>query len=488
MPRPCLLPGVKTSTHSNIHMNSPASPKLADAIHIEAIPVNDKEEMYLFLDPAVPSWVIINRDGSEILRLCDGKRSPEEIAKLVNREHPDMTVKDTLQWVEPFLRQMEDKRIINAITESEGRDNSFHGLALEITKKCNLCCRHCYLDAGKPAENELSSKEIKNLIKATKEEGGISVAIGGGEPLLREDCMEIIDHALSYDLLVSLGTNATLINDALAAQLASLPIKIQISLDGATQEVHDAIRGRGSYQAAVNGIDALVQHGKAGDLVIAFTPMQGNVHEVSAIIDFARARDIPVVQYPPLTPSGRGRKNWQDLQLSSDDMLNFWRIVTQRSAELQGEMDILADCFSINIQQAGVPYQCSIGSQFRIDPGGNVYPCQCFHFGEEFLLGNIRTSSLGSMINGAKVKEIKKISRRRPGMIASCSTCRWQNYCGAGCMGNAFERTGSILNATSCEVRKRWIEGLFSTAIDTTKQIFFAKTRPENPHLQEDKS
>ena len=75
-------------------------------------------------------------------------------------------------------------------------------------------------------------------------------------------------------LLVSLGTNATLIDPDRAAIPAKLPVKIQISLGGATVTVDDAIRGRGSYKAAVNDIDELVQIGKADDMVIAFTAMK----------------------------------------------------------------------------------------------------------------------------------------------------------------------------------------------------------------------
>lgn len=463
-------------------MNNLSFPKLADNIYIEAIAVEKEKKMYLFLDPAVPSWVIVNEDGAELLQLCNGKRSTENIAESISHQRSGIKFADALQWVDSFFEKMEKKLIINAKPNTTNRENSFHGLAIEVTKKCNLRCLHCYLDAGKPAENELTNEEIKTLINATKQEGGVSLAIGGGEPLLRNDCLDILEYALSCDLLVSLGTNATLIDDNLAVQLADLPIKIQISLDGATEGVHDSIRGRGSYRAAVKGIDALVQKGKAGDMVIAFTPMKCNVHEVTAIIDFARDREIPVIQYPPLTPSGRARERWEKLRLNSDEMIEFWQTATRCSAELHGKMDILADCFSINIHQAGAPYQCSIGTQFRIDPSGDVYPCQCFHFGTEYLLGNVRTSSLKSMIEGEKIKEIKKLSRRRPAMIDSCSDCKWQNYCGAGCMGNAFETTGTVLHSSSCEVRKRWIESLFSKTIEKTRNdlvmFFSAKQSP----------
>ncbi|MBU0945696.1 MAG: PqqD family peptide modification chaperone [Proteobacteria bacterium] len=454
-------------------MNDTTFPKTGDNLYIQAISGETEKQMYLVLDPSVPSWVIINKDGVELLELCNGKRSPDTIAQRIS-QRSNIDFSDALQSVHSFLRQMEDKLLINNSLHQNRRDNQFHGLALEITKECNLRCRHCYLAAGKQAIDELNTDEIKKLIAAIGDAGGGSLAIGGGEPLLRSDCLDILDYALSCNLLVSMGTNATLIDKKLAATLANLPIKIQISLDGATEQVHDAIRGKGSFRAAVQGIDALVEKNKAKDLVIAFTPMQSNRREVLAIIEFARRRKIPVLQYPPLTRSGRAKERWDKLQLSSDQMLEFWETVNKRSAELQGEMDLLADCFSINIHQAGSPFQCSIGTQFRVDPTGDVYPCQCFHSGADFQLGNVKTQSLKSMIEGEKIKAIKALSIRRPATIDSCSVCRWQKYCGAGCMGNAFETTGTVLYPSSCETRKKWIESLFTKAVEETKQTFLS--------------
>ncbi len=446
-----------------------AVPGLSDAVHIESVSLPTGQHLYFVLDPSVPSWGIVNSDGVELLQLCDGERTSADIAKEISRRK-NIEYPDALQLADTFLEQMRKQLVLNGNSDRVTQDNIFHGIALEITKLCNLRCAHCYLAAGKVADNELSGAEIKTLITAVKEEGGISVAIGGGEPLMRADCLEIVEHALSCGLLVSLGTNATLIDRDRAALLADLPIKIQISLDGATEAVHDTIRGQGSYRAAVNGIDELVRAGKADDMVIAFTAMKKNVHEAAAIVQFAYDRGIPVVQFPPLTPSGRARECWDDLRLNSDELVEFWQTVSQCALEVQGEMDLLADCFSMNIHQAGKPYQCSIGFQYRIDPAGNVYPCQCFHYGTEYLLGNIRNDTLKSMVEGSRIKEIQLLSRKRSSMIDACSDCKWMNYCGSGCMGNAFETTGTVLQPTACRARKQWIESLFSKDIAGTVQ------------------
>ena len=449
--------------HSKQPVDNDPHPRLADSLRIETIAGTAEDPhgpLSLVLNPQAPSWAIMNADGLELLYECDGTRSVAAIAEVVAR-HKSMDPALVRSQVETFCRYLQEHLLLACPGGPVPRENVFQGVALEITKRCNLRCRHCYLAAGEVAGQELSTLEIKALLAAVRAAGGVSAAIGGGEPLLREDWLEIVQHALDCGLLVSLGTNATLVDERRAAQLAALPIKVQISLDGASREVHDSIRGEGSYAATVAAIDRLVRAGKARDLVVAFTPMRPNVHEVEAIVDFARVRLIPVVQFPPLTPSGRARERWSALLLDEDETLRFWDTVARRAEQLHGEMDLLADCLAMNIHQAGRPYQCTIGSQLRIDPEGNVYPCQCFHYGEEFSLGNLRNQSLAAMIAGEKLRDIKQLNRDRPAGIAVCSGCRWQKYCGGGCMGNAWETTGTALSAPACSTRKRWIEGQF---------------------------
>ncbi|HDZ88767.1 MAG TPA: radical SAM protein, partial [Nitrospirae bacterium] len=287
----------------------------------------------------------------------------------------------------------------------------------------------------------------------------------GGEPLMRDDCIEIIEYAASLDLLISLGTNGTLIDKTLAKLLSEFPIKIQISLDGAIKETHETVRGEGSFDLAIRGIDSLINEGMSKDIVIAFTPMKPNLNEIPDIVDFALRQQIPVVQFPPLTSSGRAKMRWNELRLSNDEMLWFWEFVSKKSEELRGKMDLLADCFSININNTGSPRRCSIGTQFRIDPEGYVYPCQCFHFGSEYCLGNVKEKSLKDIMYGQRIKEIKEICFQRPFNIDECRKCKWKNFCGSGCMGNIFESSGTILNSESCEVRKKWIEKLFEVKL-----------------------
>ena len=441
-------------------------PKVSEQLFIEARDLKT-ETVYFILDPDKPSWAFINKDSLEILNLCNGKNTIHDISKLIADKF-EINQKEALNGVESFLNSMDNIQVVqyngmeevnaHAITSSA---NSFRSLAIEITKKCNLRCAHCYLSAGDAADEELTTEEIKDLIKSAKKLGARSVSIGGGEPLMRSDYIAIIKYALSLDLMVALGTNGTLIDEEIAETISKLPIKIQISFDGAKKGTHDSIRGKGSFDLAIRGLDMLIERGIGKDIVIAFTPMSVNVEDVPKLIGFALGKGIPVIQFPPLSSSGRAKTNWDELRLSDDKRLWFWDFVSKRSKELKGKLDLLAECFSLDINNPGNPYRCTIGSQLRIAPNGDVYPCQCFHFGSEYCIGNIKKQSLDEIVISQKLEEILKTCFVRQSQIEECKDCNWRNFCGAGCMGNAFEVNRTIWTPDSCNVRKQWIEKLF---------------------------
>jgi radical SAM protein with 4Fe4S-binding SPASM domain len=143
--------------------------------------------------------------------------------------------------------------------------------------------------------------------------------------------------------------------------------------------------------------------------------------------------------------------------LSAEQRLGFWRTLNRRQRALRGRMDLLADCFSLVIDRPGAPYRCNIGSQLRMDPDGNLYPCQCFHAGAAYRLGNVRQTSIAAVVEGERLRTIIEQCLSRPERIPACSRCRWMNFCGAGCMGNAYEAEGDPLTPDACTVREHWL-------------------------------
>ena len=133
------------------------------------------------------------------------------------------------------------------------RSHRFH---LNVTERCNIRCIHCYWEEyGKNADPSLETigrilKSFKDLGRAHGGAGGTS-DIGGGEPTIRKDLEDIISLAVKRRFRVRLVTNGVTVTDARARSLKKAGLKIaQVSLDGACEETHDRIRGKGNWGRA----------------------------------------------------------------------------------------------------------------------------------------------------------------------------------------------------------------------------------------------
>ena len=139
-------------------------------------------------------------------------------------------------------------------------------LTWELTYACNLACAHCLSSSGRRDPRELSTAEAKAVIDELERMQVFYVNIGGGEPTVRPDFWELVDYATAHKVGVKFSTNGIKIDKAAARRLAASDyVDVQISLDGATAEVNDYVRGKGSFA-----------HRDQGD----GEPRRGRVHRV----------------------------------------------------------------------------------------------------------------------------------------------------------------------------------------------------------------
>src|SRR6202165_836759 len=125
-------------------------------------------------------------------------------------------------------------------------------LTWELTYACNLSCVHCLSSSGRRDPRELSTAQCKEVIDELERMQVFYVNIGGGEPTVRPDFWELVDYPTHQHLAGEFSTNGVRITPEVAARLgASDYVDVQISLDGATAEVNDAVRGPGSFAMAI---------------------------------------------------------------------------------------------------------------------------------------------------------------------------------------------------------------------------------------------
>ena len=127
-------------------------------------------------------------------------------------------------------------------------------VAWELTNRCNLRCRHCRAaDAGEAVPGELSRDEALALVDDIASLGPLTLILTGGEPLVREDFMDIVRAGVSRKLRVAVATNGTLVTEGLAREMKTEGVsRVSLSLDGPDAATHDAQRGlEGAYDMLV---------------------------------------------------------------------------------------------------------------------------------------------------------------------------------------------------------------------------------------------
>jgi MoaA/NifB/PqqE/SkfB family radical SAM enzyme len=166
-------------------------------------------------------------------------------------------------------------------------------IELDVTYKCNLKCKMCYVpDWNKKnidSKETLSFARIKALIDEFAELGVKSIVIPGGEPLLRQDIYEIIEHISKKGLKGCIQTNGTLMTEKIADFLCRNDWKIFFSFDGSKSKIHDLIRGEGSFDLALSGLKKILKMKSKynkGDIIAHLVIQKENVNNLFEFADF----------------------------------------------------------------------------------------------------------------------------------------------------------------------------------------------------------
>src|SRR5262249_2804723 len=144
-------------------------------------------------------------------------------------------------------------------------------LTWELTYACNLQCVHCLSASGRRDPRELSMQECMRVVDERERMQVFYVNIGGGEPTLRPDFWDLLDYSVAHHVGVKFSTNGVRLDKRAARRLAGTDyVDVQISIDGATAEVNDAVRGTGSFTMARRAVDNLPAAGFGGVQVPIF--------------------------------------------------------------------------------------------------------------------------------------------------------------------------------------------------------------------------
>lgn len=317
-----------------------------------------------------------------------------------------------------------------------------------LTERCNLRCRHCYQQGRRPGETAVEDIKLQiggaaEMFREWENEYGISLSpsihFTGGEPLLYKGLWEAAAHAGLSGFRVAVLTNGCLIDRETAQTAASLKISdIQISLEG-PEDIHDAVRGAGSFAAALNGARLLAG---AGNYVSAnMTLSRLNMKRIAETVQIAREAGFSALGLSRLVPCGSGEGMLESM-LTPRELKSAWSrafaLSTSSFEVVSGDplAGVLSGCkpsAGSRLALAG----CSAGfSGITITSDGSVMPCRRIGI----KIGSLRKNSLRQIWAGSKI--LWQL-RKRDSYKGECGKCKlWASCRGCRAVAYACSRLG----------------------------------------------
>ncbi|AIW13320.1 radical SAM protein [Vibrio tubiashii] len=265
---------------------------------------------------------------------------------------------------------------------------------INITKRCNFKCTHCFNDSGKRDAAEMDIATLNDLFDQLEALHIFHVTISGGEPLYHSEWSALIEALQHRQLSFSLVSNGALFNERIIAGLNALPYfrGVTVSLDGVDAATNDHVRGRGSFNQACQGLAQLSRHATF-DVSLRTTLHTDNTSHIDRLIDVAAKFNIGHIKVNALNPYGRAR-HLMDKVLDNQDYLAI-RQSLHDAGQLQNiRVEVPSQKY---VAKEGLVGLCRSGQDsFEVDADGTVYPCS-FTFGQ-LAQGNVHHQSLREIV------------------------------------------------------------------------------------------
>jgi len=297
----------------------------------------------------------------------------------------------------------------------------------EVTYACNLSCIHCVSDSGRRRQGELTTTECHQVIEELAERRVFQINIGGGEPFIRPDFLELMDHAHERGLVTCISTNGTLIDDKTADRLAHGLVYMQVSMDGATAESNDAIRGQGSFEKSLAALKRLRDAGVEVSINTVLTRL--SLPELDQLVELAASLGAKF-RVSRFRPSGRGKLNWDRLSVPNHQMIAFSDWLSRHRKVSTGDSFFSVaheDRRNLGLNMCGA---CKLTC--CVSPRGEVFPC-AFLQEAEFMGGRLPEDSFSEIWDTSPV-----FHSFRQLEIRSCESCDRFDFCHGGCPAIAY--------------------------------------------------
>ncbi len=412
----------------------------------------------IVLDPEAPNWIVTDERGVRLLNHFDGCKSFSAVVSAYASEmrediarawlHVDTFARDALR--QGFLATDTVKTSPYLGRAAYLQLEKLEEIWLHINDFCNLRCEHCLVSSGPEEGQGLPFDVLERVIEESVTLGARRFFFTGGEPLARPDAVDLlalVTHKYERDAV--LMTNGTLFEGKQFQQLLNLPLdklKVQISLDGARAEINDSIRGSGTFQRIVKGIQFAVEAGLAPTMTM--TLLRHNLSNVNAMVRLAG--DLGVSNIHLLWPHRRGRLlNGPFANLPSAlELLEVVRQAVPVAEKLGIAIDNVEE-FQLRLDgPAGIKRDLAGAgwNSLCVNADGNVYPSASMAGVPDLNCGTIVNQSLQEIWRNSVVcQNLRSVTVEQK---SHCQNCDLKFLCGGGDLEHGY---WASLEDSNCE-------------------------------------
>lgn len=344
-------------------------------------------------------------------------------------------------------------------------------VVVALTGRCNLSCKYCFYADEMEALKDLSTQSWLNFFQECRDAGVMRLNLSGGEIFTRKDMWELIESIVRNKMRFSILTNGTLITEQAAKKLDHYRRRldyIQVSVDGSSSKTHDRIRGTGSFDKLMKGMQVLKKYKMPW--VVRVTVNKMNVHDLGATLTLLHD-DLGLKRFDvnEAFPRGAGQCNHSTLEMTPEERRLSFRVMQKFDREHPGVASggqagplIMAN-FIEKVKQArrtgestfphktGFLAGCNIMWQkLSVLHDGTYVPC---HQLPHMNLGKVGVDSLLEVWqHSPKLQKFRERAEIPLESISHCQGCDYQQFCTGGCPGLAYSLTGDVdtINPRDC--------------------------------------
>lgn len=394
----------------------------------------------------------INDSAVEILLLCDGTRTREEIyneIKHKNKFENDKFKEGILYFIDQFIRQ----NIIEVKFKKNKGDIVVYGnkevvipyyISMEITNKCQLKCKHCFNDSGEAKSDELSTEHFIDIANTLSELGVKHIFLTGGEPLLKENVSSLITFCAEHFVSVTIGTNGYTLPEEILATIAKYKnIRLQISVDG-LEEQHNTIRGvSDAFYKTLENIKRYISFGKS--VIIAFTISENNFSDLEPLIILCKNLGCKGFNIGITGDIGRAKRN--GIQVNFEG--SFLNLVGDLQIKYNSDrfyigFETCQEKIEEKLSNIKLNNKCGAGYKvMHIRSNGVVTPCPT---NMSLIVGNLKVQKFSDLI---KINNLKRFVELPTPTKEVCLNCFNYESCGS-CLTKMLEK-----NNKECHLKRR---------------------------------